>query len=82
MTGYYFTFGLGYSLRDHHVKVTAPDEVTARRMFIAARGGNQGWCGVYHGADWDRYQERWPTTEVPIDTPCTYLYERTTTPCP
>lgn len=81
ITGWIFTFGQGYNLRDNFVRVNIPDEIAARDHFIAFRS---------HVGDVEQAELRWATcypvpglgdevieqhglTEVPISTPITYL---------
>lgn len=75
---FFYTFGLGYNLRNNYVVVEAENAREARAKFQAARAEVDGMEGRLYAFDYTEAEfapqiEQYGLTEVPIDTP---IWER------
>lgn len=73
---FYFTFGVGYDLANCYVVVGAPDEETARKIFVRRRRAagisnpRFGWSMSYTESEWEAMDRKYrPTIGVSITTP-------------
>ena len=80
MAKFAFTFGGAYNLRDNYVVVEADTYGEAREIFVVQRAlagelpdSDRRWASQYYEDEIPRLIERHGMTEVPIDTPITWL---------